>query len=59
MGREDAGRAIDIETCELGRWPANDRDPYGILEAKGELPEAMFQIWTNRWVRSPESRGWG
>jgi hypothetical protein len=28
--RKEAGRAIDIETCELGKWPADDCDPYGI-----------------------------
>ena len=56
--RADAGRAVDIETCELGRWPANDFDPYGIREMLGELSEQMCQIGTNRFVRSPESRGW-
>jgi hypothetical protein len=54
--REDAGRAIDIETCELGRWHALDVDPYGIREARGEEP--YEQIGTNRWVRSPASNGW-
>jgi hypothetical protein len=28
--REEAGRLIDVETCELGRWAAYDADPYGI-----------------------------
>jgi hypothetical protein len=56
--RKEAGRAIDIEICELARWPALDADPYGIVTVKGELPEEMCQIGTNRWVRSPESRGW-
>jgi hypothetical protein len=56
--RKEAGSAIDIETCELGRWAAYDCDPYGLLMAKGELPEEMQQIGTNRFVRSPESRGW-
>ena len=53
--REEAGRLIDIETCELGRWAAYDCDPYGV---KPNLPEQMRQIGTNRFVRSPESRGW-
>jgi hypothetical protein len=56
--REEAGRAIDIETCELGRWAAQDADPYGIREMLGELPEEMYQVGTNRFVRSPESHGW-
>ncbi len=55
---EAAGAAIDIETCELGRWYANDCDPYGIRELLGELPEEAYQIGTNRFVRSSQSRGW-
>jgi hypothetical protein len=54
--REEAGRAIDVETCELARWPALDEDPYGIRRARGEEP--YDQIGTNRWVRSPQSNGW-
>ena len=53
--REAAGRAIDIETCEIGRWPAYDLDPYGV---RADLPDEMKQIGTNRLVRSPESSGW-
>jgi hypothetical protein len=53
--REKAGHAIDIETCELGRWHACDLDPYGI---NPELPEELQQIGTNRFVRNPRSRGW-
>jgi hypothetical protein len=53
--RKAAGAAIDIETCELGRWHAYDADPYG---ARPDLPEEMQQIGSTRWVRSPESRGW-
>jgi hypothetical protein len=56
--RKEAGGAINIETCELGRWAANDCDPYGLRELFGELPEEMMQVGTNRFVRSPESRGW-
>jgi hypothetical protein len=56
--REEAGRDIDIETCELGRWKAYDCDPYGILSYLGELPEEMQQVGTNRFVRSPQSNGW-
>jgi hypothetical protein len=56
--REGAGAKIDIETCELGWWYAQDADPYGIREALGEFPEAMHQIGRNRFVRSPDSQGW-
>lgn len=56
--RKEAGRAIDIETCELGRWAAYDADPYGLQDRKGELRESMKQLGTNRFVRSPESNGW-
>lgn len=52
--REEAACQIDIETCELGRWYANDYDPYGIRN----VSEEMYQFGTNRFVRSPESRGW-
>ena len=52
--RKDAGAKIDIETCEIGAWKALDLDPYG----EGGLPEEFQQIGTNRYVRSPESRGW-
>ena len=54
--RKEAGLKINIETCELGRWPANDCDPYGI---KVDLNKEIYvQIGTNRFVRSAESRGW-
>lgn len=52
--RKAAGRTIDIATCEFGRWPAYDAAPYGVRELHPE----MRQIGTNRFVRSPESRGW-
>jgi hypothetical protein len=54
--REEAGRAIDIETCERGGWKACDDDPYGIREMLGE--QVYPQFGTNHFVRSPESRGW-
>ena len=56
--RAEAGRAINIETCELGWWYAHDADPYGLREAEGTLPHAMKQVGRNRFVRSPESNGW-
>jgi hypothetical protein len=52
--RKEAGRAFDIETCELGRWYAYDLDPYGVSQLS---PEEQ-QIGKNRFVRSSESRGW-
>jgi hypothetical protein len=52
--RKEAGRVIDIETCELGRWRAHDCDVYGVRD----LPPEMQQIGTNRYVRSPTSNGW-
>jgi hypothetical protein len=52
--RKEAGRVIDIETCELGRWGAYDCDVYGWRD----LPPEMRQIGTNRYVRSPTSNGW-
>jgi hypothetical protein len=56
--RAEAGRKIDIETCERGWWHAYDLDPYGILMAKGELPGELQQVGGNSFVRSPESNGW-
>ena len=56
--RKEAGRGIDIEICERAAWPAYDCDPYGLRERKGDLPEEMQQVGTNRFVRSPESSGW-
>jgi hypothetical protein len=28
--REEAGRVIDVQNCELGHWYAYDADPYGV-----------------------------
>jgi hypothetical protein len=52
--RKEVARSIDIETAEIARWAAYDADPYGILEAKGELPESMQQIGKSSWVRTPQ-----
>jgi hypothetical protein len=54
--RKEAGRAIDIETCEVEHWFILDVDPYGIQEARGKEP--YTQVGKGLWVRSPESRGW-
>jgi hypothetical protein len=52
--RKEAGLAINIDSCELGRWYANDLDPYGVSRD----PDLYVQVGTNRFVRSPESDGW-
>ena len=58
--REEAGRMIDIETCEMGFWYANaNGDPYEIRDMLGE--EAHLEKGYSdkfNWVRSAESRGW-
>jgi hypothetical protein len=54
--REEAGRDIDIETCEIRTWYILDEDPYGIEKARGKEPYP--QIGKSGFVRSPESRGW-
>jgi hypothetical protein len=50
--RKEAGQAINIETCELGSWYADDMNPYDDQSSEGD--------WTSRhrFVRAPESRGW-
>src|SRR5262249_41387439 len=58
--RKEAGRLIDVETCETGGWYVNELDEYGIREQLGELPEELIGASINRWsfVRSAESNGW-
>ncbi len=53
QSRKEAGRAIDVATCELGSWRADYADPYGVRQL---TPEAYLE--TKWFVRSPESRGW-
>ena len=53
-GREEAGRVIDIETCELGRWYAWEGDPYDAYD----VPPEMQTAGSHRYVRSPTSNGW-
>lgn len=58
--RKEAGRVIDIETCEIDRWHANaNGDPYGIGEMLGE-EDHLDKGYTDRFtfVRSPDSNGW-
>jgi len=62
--REEAGKQIDLETCEIGWWHVNLSDDYGILERLGELsPEEQpggeyCNIGRLNFVRSAESDGW-
>jgi hypothetical protein len=53
--RKEAGRAIDIATCEIARWYTLDLDPYLVND---DLPDEWRQIGKNEFVRSSESRGW-
>ena len=58
--RKEAGRVIDIETCEIERWYANaNGDPYGIGEMLGE-EDHLDKGYTDKFdfVRSPDSNGW-
>jgi hypothetical protein len=58
--RKEAGRQIDIETCEIGCWYANaNGDPYGIRDMLGEedhLEKGYVDKFS--WVRSRDSNGW-
>jgi hypothetical protein len=56
--RREAGRKINVATCELGWWYANDLDPYDVLKALGELPKDRWVVGGNHFVRTPESCGW-
>jgi hypothetical protein len=53
--RKEAGRTINIDSCEIGHWYAYDADPY---DANPDLPEEAKQIGSNCFVRGPKSRGW-
>jgi hypothetical protein len=53
--REEAGRKIDIETCEIGCWYTCLADPYGLHP---DVPEEFQQIGRMHFVRSAESHGW-
>src|ERR1700680_3788141 len=52
--REEAGRVIDIETCELDLCSVQTLDPYGVRD----LPPEMRQVGAIHFVRSPTSNGW-
>jgi hypothetical protein len=61
--RKEATRAIDVETCEVGGWYADELDPYGILgtleKMRGEFSEdTVVSINRCGFVRSHTSNGW-
>jgi len=61
--RKEAGRVIDIETCEIALWNCNDVDPYGTFPfdeyPHDDLLEQFRDGWSKCWfVRSEESDGW-
>jgi hypothetical protein len=55
IGSRPAKRPDARSILRHASWAAYDADPYG---ARPDLPEEMKQVGTNRFVRSPESRGW-
>ena len=52
--REEAGKNIDVENCELSWHWGQTLDPYGVYTL---LPEEK-QIQRNYFVRSSKSCGW-
>lgn len=58
--RKEAGRKIDVATCEFSWWRVNFPDPYNVLKRLGEpLPgDCDGCLVKDYFVRSPESRGW-
>jgi hypothetical protein len=52
--RQEAGKMIDVATCEIACWHAQVLDPYGVHE----LTPEEFQVGRLVFVRSPESDGW-
>jgi hypothetical protein len=51
--RKEAGRMVDIQTCEIGEWYSDDLDPYGVEPTKrsGQTGKWLF-------VRSTVTNGW-
>ena len=53
--REEAGRVIDIETCEIRCFWVDYFDPYGTAPFDEDMPTDGSNCW---FVRSAESGGW-
>jgi hypothetical protein len=60
--RKEAGRIIDIETCEIARWNTFYFDPYRTYpfddDPTPELEQCREYMVQCYWVRSEESDGW-
>lgn len=63
--RKEAGRVIDMETCEIGCWHTYYFDPYRICPDNDDPPDSdLMEQWgryhiAKCWfVRSEESGGW-
>ena len=62
--RKEAGRVIDIETCEMASWHVNYFDPYATFPFDDDLSDnplleqARDDISECWFVRSEESGGW-
>ena len=52
--RREAGRVIDIETCEVACWDTDYFDPYGIYPGD----DGPTEIELRYWARSEDSDGW-
>jgi hypothetical protein len=52
--RKEAGKAIDVATCEITWTYGQILDPYGVREVAPE----EYQVGRLVFVRSPESGGW-
>jgi hypothetical protein len=53
--RKAAGRAIDVETCEIEWCYAQAFDPYGV---DTDLPDELWVVGREYFARSAESDGW-
>jgi hypothetical protein len=60
--RKEAGRVIDIDTCEIAWCPTFYFDPYGTYpfddDPTPELEQCRTHLEDCYWVRSEESDGW-
>ena len=61
--RREAGRVIDIETCEIACWYTFSFDPYETYPWDDDPPDDVSEQCRTHlekccWVRSEESDGW-